>query len=96
MPAKSRAFRVTRSASIATAETPIAMSAARRRGEPRLLNTSAETAASSSEKGTMPSSKKNDRATASCSGVRGPRENSYQATERFLEAMDRVGERGVW
>lgn len=76
IPAKSRALRVSRTASSAAAVVPIAMSAARRRGEPRRRKTSAARSAKASEKGTIPSSRKNDRATASCSGVRGPRENS--------------------
>lgn len=37
-----------------------------------------------SEKGTIPSSANKARAVASCSGVLGPRENSYQATALIL------------
>jgi hypothetical protein len=80
IPAKSLALRVINVAPAIDAVTPIEMSAARLRGEPNDLKTSAAAAAIDSEKGMIPSAPKKERAVASCSGVRGPRENSYQAT----------------
>ena len=80
MPLKSLALRLTSVARRAAAVTPIATSAARRRGEPSWRKTSAALAAKSSSKATTLPSPRNARAVATCSGVLGPRQNSNHAT----------------
>ena len=78
-PAKSFGLRVSSAAPAAAAVVPMAMSAARFL-ETRGYETSRRRRCEAFRDGTTPSTPKNTRATASCSAVRGPRENSYQAT----------------
>jgi predicted nicotinamide N-methyase len=78
IPEESRVLAVNNLARRSIATAAMATSNARRRGLPMARKSSAAVSAADSSKGTTPSAREL-RETASCSGLRGPRQNSYQA-----------------